>query len=1019
MVDEVLPVAEIPGKIVSYSRNLGLIHISSEKEGRPVDQQQALREVLAQLKLHTGHDFTNYKRPTLLRRIERRLTVRNLKDLPSYAFYIQNNPDETTALLKDLLISVTHFFRDKKAFEAIEHEVLPDMIKSRSADEHVRIWVAGCATGEEAYSLAMLCAEQTHGILDTPKVQIFATDIDEAAIAHARQGRYTINEAADVSPERLRRFFKQDVDGYQVRREIREMILFANHNFTKDPPFSHVDMISCRNVLIYLNNTAQERVMETFHFALNPGGYLFLGSSESTDGAADLYTHSNRECHIYRSRQVSSQSYPLPESVPVLRISPPARIRPIAEKNERNTERITYGDLHQRLLEKLAPPSIVVNEQYDILHLSERAGKYLQISGGEPSQSLLKLIRQELRLELRSVLYQASQRKADVAVRGLKVNIDDRTETINIMARPVLGEEEIGRGFILVLFEPTSDDVIDPEVVLTSDEPMARQLEEELIRVKMKLRASNEQHEFQAEELKAANEELQAMNEEMRSAAEELETSKEELQSINEELRTVNQELKIKVEETTIANNNLQNLINSVDIATIFLDRSFRVNLFSPAARDIFNLIPADNGRLLTDITNRLDYHTLAADAELVLEKLQPVEREISSADGKQYLMRVLPYRTQEDRINGVVITFFDITKRKQVEKELQGSEERLRITMESATDYAIMTLDTKGCYTSWSRGAELIFGFSEEEAIGQHTALIFTPEDKEAGAHEMELEQAVQDGRAEDERWHVRKDGSRFFASGVMSPILDGNKLIGFVKVARDMTERKMIEQQKDDFIGIASHELKTPVTSIKAYAEVLQEIFKENADAANEELMSKLNTQVDRLTALISDLLDTTKVAEGKLVLQKESVDLNGLLDERMEELQRTSPKHKLVIKKGKTKAVIADKERLGQVLINLISNAIKYSPAGGEVIITSEDRGDSVMVAVRDFGIGISPDMQNRVFERFFRARDKRVSTFPGLGLGLYIASEIVKRHGGTIGVNSVAGEGSEFYFEIPYN
>lgn len=676
LIDEVLNVAELPAKIIAYKNSLGKIQISEEPEQRPQDQQQALREIFTELRLRTGHDFSNYKRPTLLRRIERRINIHNLPDLPSYVSFMYQNPEETTALLKDLLISVTNFFRDRKAFEIIETEVLPILLKTKTSESQLRIWIAGCATGEEAYSLAILCAEITGGMIDGPKVQIFATDIDEAAIAHAREGLYSINDLADVSPERLRRFFLKEGDAYRIRREVRETVMFAIHNFLKDPPFSHLDLISCRNVMIYLNHVAQERVTETFHFALNPGGYLFLGSSESVDGATDLYASYNRENHIFQSRRVAQRTYPIPESVPNLRVDKPHSSKNLDNENKSN-ERISFGELHQQLLEQYAPPSLVINEEYDLVHISEQAGRYLQISGGEPSKNLLKLIRHELRLELRSALYQAAQRRSAAEARGLKVNMGDHTEVINLHVRPVLDEGDTERGYILVLFEPTITNG-EQEIVLTSDEPLARHLEEELMRLKAQLRSSSEHHEFQAEELKASNEELQAMNEELRSAAEELETSKEELQSINEELRTVNQELKVKIEEATLTSNNLQNLINSTDIGTIFLDRSLRVALFTPAARNIFNLIPADYGRPLSDITGKLDYHNLMEDAETVLDKLTTVEQEVRTLENKFFLMRIAPYRTTEDRINGVVISFINITARKEAEQLLQENMDEL-----------------------------------------------------------------------------------------------------------------------------------------------------------------------------------------------------------------------------------------------------------------------------------------------------------------------------------------------------
>jgi two-component system CheB/CheR fusion protein len=1013
MVDAVLSVTDIPARIINYKNNLGLIRIPVEAENRLEEEQNALREIFAQLRLSTGHDFANYKRPTLLRRIERRITVRNVPNLVSYAVYLQEHPDEVNALLKDLLISVTNFFRDKKAYEALELEILPNILKNKKNEDQVRIWVAGCATGEEAYSIAILCAEQTMNVIDAPKVQIFATDIDEDAIRNAREGFYTINDAADVSPERLRRFFNKEGDGYRIRREIREMVLFANHNFIKDPPFSHLDLISCRNVLIYLNRAAQERVMETFHFALNTGGFLFLGTSESVDATNNLYDIVSRDYHLFKSRQTTMRAYPVPESVPAIRIDQLQVGVAGKEKPNRLLERITYGDLHQRLLEQYAPPSIVINEEYDIVHISDRAAPYLQFAGGEISQNLLKLVRQELRLELRSALYQALQQKTAVEAKGLRVKLEDRIETINMHVKPVLREDDIARGFILVLFEKTEEDPAHREVILRSDEAVSRHLEDELMRIKAQLRSSNEQHEFQAEELKASNEELQAMNEELRSAAEELETSKEELQSMNEELRTVNQELKVKIEETSLSSNNLQNLINSANIGTIFLDRSFRIAMFTPAVREIFNLIPADYGRALSDITHRLQYHDLLQDAESVLEKLSVIEREVSTSDGRNYIMRVLPYRTAEDHINGVVITFIDISSRKLAEEALRRSNERMEKAF-SIDTVGIIYFKPTGEITGANDAFLQMIGYSREDLnMGRLRWNEMTPEEFKPEARKK-TEEFLATGRiAPYEKQYIKKDGTRFWALFSASRVSDTEG----VEFIIDITAQKLLELQKEGFIAIASHELKTPVTSMKVYGEVLQERLEKANDKENAALAKKLNSQVERLAILIGDLLDTTNIVEGELTLKMQSFDINELIIDRLEEAKRISEKHEFVVKLDKAKHITADRERIGQVLANLLSNAMKYSPEGGEIVITSKVIRNGIKVSIADHGIGIPENMINNIFDRFFRIANPQIDTYPGMGLGLYISAGIIERHGGTISVESVEGEGTTFYFTIP--
>ena len=818
LVDEVLNVAEIPARIIAYRDSIGTVEIIEETEKRPELQQQALRDILTQLRIRTGHDFSNYKRPTLLRRIERRINVHNLHDLPSYIAFLHEHPDETYALLKDLLISVTNFFRDKKPFNALEHDVLPAIFAGKTSADQVRIWVAGCATGEEAYSLAMLCAELSLGSFDAPKVQIFATDIDEAAISTAREGIYSLNDAADVSPERLRRFFTSDGDRYRVRREIRQMILFANHNFLKDPPFSKLELVTCRNVLIYLNSTAQERVIETFHFALRPKGFLFLGTSESVDGASDLYAVFNRDNHIFQTREVAARSYPVPDSVPQFVMSKTELLQKPDERESRN-QRISFGELHQKMLEQYAPPSVVINEEYEVVHMTERAGKYFEFSGGEPTQNLLKLIRSEIRLELRSALYQAVQNHTAVEARNIKLTENGQPQSIDIHVRPVLEDGDTAKGFILVIFKPAQEPSPDgATVMVSSDEPVARQLEGELIGLKTQLRNSIEQHEYQAEELKASNEELQAMNEELRSAAEELETSKEELQSINEELRTVNQELKVKIDETSVTSNNLQNLINSANVGTIFLDRSFAIRLFTPAILDIFNLKSGDYGRPITDITNKLQYDGLLQDAETVLEKLTIVEQEVNTSDNRFFLMRLLPYRTAEDRINGVVITFFDITRRRKSEEALRQSEEKYRIQLEqeveartaelqdSKEQYSTLVSNTPDVITRWNKQFRLVFANTAfEQKSGVKIESLLEKTNSEMGLPDEfvipyleSLRKAFKTGETvEHFNSSPTPDGEAYFYSRLTPERNAAGEVETVLAVARDITEIRKAEQK------------------------------------------------------------------------------------------------------------------------------------------------------------------------------------------------------------------------------
>jgi two-component system, chemotaxis family, CheB/CheR fusion protein len=805
LVDYVLPVAEMPGRLEAYAREAGQEPPLGVGEGEADHLREGLREILALLRVRTGQDFSHYKTATLLRRIDRRRHLHDLPDVEAYARFLRDRPEEPPALLQELLISVTNFFRDPAPFAALEARVLPVLFHPPAAPSHVRAWVAGCATGEEAYSVAMLLAEASADAEEPPTLQVFATDLNTRALAVAREAFYSDADTADVSPERLQRFFVREPGGYRVRRELREIVLFATHNVLKDPPFSHLDLICCRNLLIYLTRTAQERLFDTFHFALRPGRYLFLGGSESLPGAEELFATIDTQARIFESRPGVRARAALPVLEPTPRHRPPALVpRPPAPGDE--PPRASPADVHLQLLEQFGPPSVVVTEGCHLVHLSERAAGFLRVSGGEPTRDLLKLAPPDLRVDLRTALYQAGRDRLTVVARGVQWVDGDRVRHVDIEVRPVLGEGDPARGFFVVFFDEPPTDGAPPEAtaveVRAHDGDTARQLEQELLHVKGQLRSTVEQYETQVEEARASNEELQAVNEELRSSAEELETSKEELQSVNEELTTVNQELKVKLEELGARNNDFQNLINSTDIGTIFLDRRLRVKFATPRVRDVFNLLPQDTGRSLTDITSTLVHDGLYRDIEAVLERLQPIEREVQSLDGRCYLLRILPYRTLDDRIEGAVLTFQDMTAGRRAESEVRASEERLRLLIDSVIDYAIFTIRPDGRIASWNAGAVRLFGFTAEDAIGQPFGLLFTPEDRQAGVPDEELARARADGHARDERWHVRKDGSRIYCSGVTTPLGDSDTR-GFATIARDLTAARQAQHDLEQAHG------------------------------------------------------------------------------------------------------------------------------------------------------------------------------------------------------------------------
>ncbi len=754
----------------------------------------SLREVLALVRVRTGHDFSQYKRATIVRRISRRMQVTQVATVPDYLGYLREHSPEVQNLLRDFMISVTEFFRDSEAFEALERQVLPRLFAGRTAQDQIRIWVPACATGEEAYSIAMLMFEHVANHESPARIQIFASDIDENAINIAREGVYEETVAADMTPERLRRFFIKDGPRYRVKKELRESVLFATQNVLNDPPFSRLDLVSCRNLLIYLSQDIQERLLELFHFSLKPDGYLFLGSSESAEENMGLFAPLDKKHRMY-ARRPGHRAAPnlfgntqVPHWVPRHRLGNGEELAP---------RPISYADLHLRVLEHAVPANILVNENYEIIHLSDEAGRYLRFPGGEPSHNLLRVVHPDLRLELRTALYTVQQ-KHTLEVREVAADLNGQTASVRITVRPV-EQPESARGFTLVFFEE-----VEPEKQgrrrkeSPQTEPLARQLEDELQRVKGEMRTVVEQYETANEEMRASNEELQAINEELRSATEELETSKEELQSLNEELTTVNQELKSKVDELSRANSDLQNLMASTLIGTIFLDRELRIKRYTPAAQSIFKLIPTDAGRPLADLSHSLHYPQLSDDAHEVLEKLSPVEREVRSNNGGWYLVRHTPYRTVEDRIDGVVVTFLDVSERIRANAAQEASEERFRVLVEGASDYAMFLLDPDRRVIFWSAGTERVLGYSRSEIMGEIADLIFTPEDRANDIPVREAETAKKNGAAPDKRWHLRKNGERFWADGIMTVLrTSSGELRGFAKVFRDATEEKQAQDE------------------------------------------------------------------------------------------------------------------------------------------------------------------------------------------------------------------------------
>ncbi len=673
VADFVLPVKQLAERLME------LIKVKNQvADGRKaIEEEENLRRILAHLRVRTGHDFSHYKRSTVMRRLQRRMQVTRKENFEEYFSYLRDHVEEAQALLADLLISVTTFFRDPKAFEALAQKVIPHLF--RGEHNPIRVWVAGCATGEEAYSIAMLLMEEASKHELRPEIQVFGSDMDSRALNIAREGRYPTAIEADVNEERLRRFFSRDGDNYRVKRELRDAVLFANHSLLKDPPFSRLDLISCRNLLIYLDRDLQQQVLATLHYGLNSDGYLFLGSSESGEHPEGLFRVVDRDARLYQSTGRSNERLPnLPRilGIPTDQLSGAPPPTPLSARSA--------AAAHRETLENNAPPSALVDDTNRVVHLSETAGRYLQPSAGPLTTDITDLVRGEMRFELRGALHRALERGETTLTGPIPVRFNGTSHPVYLQVRPISSEEPGKEAKRAVVFFIEGDAEMGAALQVSGDRSneTVNQLRQELEVAQARLRTMREESEAANEELRAANEELQSINEEYRSTAEELETSKEELQSINEELQTVNSELKLKLETVSRANSDLQNLMAAMDFGTLFLDPSLRIKRFTPRISDLFSITPGDVGRPITDFTHQLDYDGLVADARAVLDNLTPLEREIRSRKGGWYLARIRPYRTVDDKIDGVVATFVDVTERRQMEDQLRQSEEKLRQEM-------------------------------------------------------------------------------------------------------------------------------------------------------------------------------------------------------------------------------------------------------------------------------------------------------------------------------------------------
>ena len=1036
--DQVLESHQMPAFLERIGRHAYLDVAQDQAEGSSAaleQERQRLREVLALLRTRTRHDFTGYRKPTLIRRIQRRMGLHGVNRLRDYAAFLRERPDELESLANDLMINVTGFFRDPEGWEALRSAVIAPLVDRKRGDS-IRAWVTACASGEEAYTLAIVLAEEIARVGEKIDVKIYATDTADKSLALARAGVFPGGIEANLSPERLERFFDQDEHTFRVKKEIRDTVIFAQHDVLRDPPFSRLDLCTCRNLLIYLEPETQRRVLTLLHFALNDGAYLFLGTSESVPAVPESFEVVSKRWRIFRRTGPSQHRFTELPSFSLRSLGEAARD---PDSSAMTRASATFA-IQRALLERYGPPTVVVNRADEVVYFHGDTDPFLRHPAGEPTRDLFELLRPAMRPSVRNALRVAVREHRNVTAQDGEVETVTGVRQVYVTAAPVM--EHAKSDFFLVSFDFDAGGAVGAERAPLAGRPIAiagdpsghpAEHDAELRSLRRQLQSSIEAFEISNQELKASNEEVISINEELQSTNEELETGKEELQSVNEELLTVNMQLQNKIAELEGATNDLTNLLSSTDIAVVFLDTRFRVRRFTPAVRDLMDLIDSDIGRPITDLARKFTDANLLHDAEAVLQTLIPIETEVCSASGTWYLRRVLPYRTAENHISGVVITFFDIAARKRAEQEILEAQENLHAVLEQLPAAVVIAHAPSGSLILANRIAATLFGrpfllpsqHSNLETL-HATLTAFHPDGRLYLPGEWPLARSLASRAAVvGEEIHLEgPKGVRKVLSVSSAPVEDpAGNTVAVVGVFWDITDRMRSEQSereardaaisannaKDEFIATVSHELRTPLNTIRLWVRMLG-----SGRMSEEDRLSGVRT-IERAALaqqkLIDDLLDVSRIASGKMRLNVQQVRLadcilnafdavNPVANARGQRLE--------VHVAEEVGRVRADPDRVQQIVWNLLSNATKFTPKGGRIALAARRNGDDVEITVTDSGIGIAPEFLPHVFDKFRQAETGSARKYSGLGLGLGIVRQLVELHGGTIELSS-AGEG----------
>ena len=1018
-VDFVLPPEKIAEALANLSHNpmLGcpLPLINTEAVPQPGD---ALTNIFALLRSTTGVDFSRYKINTIERRMQRRMLLYKLEQLDDYVTYLQEHPAEVKALYEEILIHVTSFFRDPEAFDRLKTRVFPTIAEHKSAEAPIRIWVAGCSTGEEVYSIAICLLEFLAEQATALPIQIFATDISEQAINKARAGVYQENQMVEVSADRRRRFFYAlEGSGYQISKAVRELCVFARQNLGSDPPFSNLDLISCRNVMIYLGDALQKRIMPIFHYSLNPTGFLLLGTSEGTGQASDLFTLIEKKYRIYTKQLTTTR--PLfsfaPSRYPITKVSELPLLTPSEGFD-------LQKKVDQLIANHYAPVGVVIDDQMQVLQLRGDIDRYLKLVSGAADLNLFNLVRDGLLVELRATIYQAQRQGVPCRKDGLPLEEGDRARTVNLQVIPFKVPTAEAYHF-LVLFEdaqPSSSPApIDPEHPQGDLEQTISQLRQELAAAMQERAATQEylqaviqEQEDSNQDLKVANEEILLSNEELQSTNEELETAKEEIQATNEELSTTNEELRSRNAELHQVNNDLTNLLASINIPILMLTNDLRIRRFTPMAQRLFNFIPTDAGRPLSDISTNLNLPTLELLLLEVLETLSVKELEVQTQDGHWYMLRLRQYRTTENQIDGVVLVLLDIDALKRSAATLEAARNYAEAIVETV-QVPLVVLESDLRVNKANRSFYETFQVSPPETA---QAILF---DLGNGQWNIPgLRSLLEDVFTNDAVLQSFEVEHQFDRIGQKTMLLNALKLLEAGEAQRlllsieDITERKLFETErsqlltqeqsarqeaetanraKDEFLSNLSHELRNPLNTMLGWAQILRR------RQLNEPAVSRALEVIERSaraqSQLIEDMLDLSRITSGKLHLNAHLLDLVSVVAPAIESVQLAAEAKGIqLVSQLTSTTIMGDADRLQQVLWNLLTNAIKFTPNEGRVEISLEAMQTHAEIRVSDTGQGMSAELLPYVFDRFRQGNSSTTKGSQGLGLGLSIVRQL---------------------------